>query len=67
MSERAAVQNPMIKYADKIGWKSVSRSEAMQMRRGETGRYFADVLKAELMKLNRGYWTNLAAVRLCDN
>ena len=54
MSERAAVQNPMLKYADEIGWKSVSRSEAMQMRRGETGRYFADVLKAQLMKLNRG-------------
>ena len=54
MSERSAVQNPMLKYADKIGWKSVSRSEAMQMRRGETGRYFADVLKAQLMKLNRG-------------
>ena len=54
MSERAAVQNPMIKYADKIGWKSVSRSEAMQMRRGETGLYFADVLKAQLMKLNSG-------------
>ena len=44
----------MLKYADKIGWKSVSRSEAMQMRRGETGRYFADVLKTQLMKLNRG-------------
>ena len=54
MSERSAVQNPMLKYADEIGWKSVSRSEAMQMRRGETGRYFADVLKAQLMKLNRG-------------
>ena len=54
MSERSAVQNPMLKYADKIGWKSVSRSEAMQMRRGETGRYFADVLKAQLMKLNGG-------------
>ena len=54
MSERAAVQNPMIKYADAIGWKSISRSEAMQMRRGETGRYFADVLKAQLMNLNRG-------------
>ena len=53
MSERAAVQNPMIKYADEIGWKSISRSEAMQMRRGETGRYFADVLKAQLMRLNR--------------
>ena len=54
MSERAAVQNPMLEYADKIGWKSVSRSEAMQMRHGDTGRYFADVLKAQLMKLNRG-------------
>ena len=54
MSERSAVQNPMLEYADKIGWKSVSRSEAMQMRHGETGRYFADVLKAQLMKLNGG-------------
>ena len=54
MSEHSVVQNPMIKYADEIGWKSVSRSEAMQMRRGDTGVYFADVLKAQLMKLNRG-------------
>ena len=54
MSERSAVQNPMLEYADKIGWKSVSRSEAMQMRRGETGRYFIDVLKTRLMKLNSG-------------
>ena len=54
MSESSAVQNPMIKYADEIGWKSVSRSEAMQMRHVETGRYFADVLKAQLMRLNRG-------------
>ena len=54
MSERASVQDPMIKYADEIGWKSVSRSEAMQMRHVETGRYFADVLKAQLMRLNRG-------------
>ena len=54
MSERSAVQDPMLKYADAIGWKSVSRSEAMQMRRGETGRYFVDVLKTQLMELNRG-------------
>ena len=54
MSERSAVQDPMLEYADEIGWKSVSRSEAMQMRRGETGRYFVDVLKMQLMKLNRG-------------
>ena len=54
MSERASVQDPMIKYADEIGWKPVSQSEAMQMRRGDTGLYFIDVLKAQLMKLNRG-------------
>ena len=54
MSERAAVQNPMLEYADAIGWKSVSRSEAMQMRRDDTGLYFIDVLKAQLMRLNRG-------------
>ena len=54
MSERAAVQNPMLEYTDEIGWKSVSRPNAMQMRRGETGRYFVDVLKAQLMKLNSG-------------
>ena len=54
MSERAAVQDPMLEYADEIGWKSISRSEAMQMPRGETGLYFIDVLKTQLMKLNRG-------------
>ena len=54
MSERSAVQNPMLKYADRIGWKSVSRSEAMQMRRGDMGLYFIDVLRTQLMKLNRG-------------
>ena len=52
MAERAAVQNPMLIYADEIGWKSVSRSDALQMRRGDTGLYFIDVLKTQLMKLN---------------
>ena len=54
MSERAAVQDPMLKYADEIGWKSISASEGMRMRRGDTGLYFADVLETQLMKLNSG-------------
>ena len=54
MSERSAVQNPMLEYADEIGWKSISRSEALQLRRGNTGLYFADVLTTQLMKLNGG-------------
>ena len=30
MSERSAVQEPMLKYANEIGWQSISPSEAMQ-------------------------------------
>ena len=45
----------MLKYADEIGWQSISSSEAMQMRGGDTAAlYFIDVLKAQLLKLNDG-------------
>ena len=55
MSERSAVQEPMLKYADEIGWQSISPSEAMQMRGGDTASlYFPDVLKAQLLKRNEG-------------
>ena len=56
MSERSAVQEPMLKYADEIGWQSVSSSEAMRMRGGDTAAlYFSDVLKVQLLKLNTGH------------
>ena len=55
MSERSAVQEPMLKYVDEIGWQSISPSDAMQMRGGDTAaRYFTEVLKAQLLKLNKG-------------
>ena len=54
MSERSAVQNPMLKYAAEIGWEPISPSDALQMRRGDTGLYFAGVLEAQLMRLNWG-------------
>ena len=53
MSERDAVQDPMLKYADEIGWECVSASQALQMRGGDTKLYFADVLDSQLLKLNR--------------
>ena len=52
MSERSAVQNPMLEYADEIGWESVSRLEATQKRGDNTGLYFTDILQAQLMRLN---------------
>lgn len=55
MSERSAVQEPMLKYADEIGWQSISPSEAMRMRAGNaTECYLTDVLQAQLLKLNKG-------------
>ena len=54
MSERAAVQDPMLEYADEIGWVSIPASEARQKRGGNTGFYFIDLLKAQLMRLNGG-------------
>ena len=55
MSERSAVQDPLLKYASEIGWQSVSSSEAMQMRGGDsTAHYFTEILKTQLLKLNKG-------------
>jgi type I restriction enzyme R subunit len=52
MSERSAVQNPMLKYADQIGWTVISCEEALALRRGDTGLFFADILEAQLLRLN---------------
>src|SRR5437764_13328376 len=54
MSERSSVQNPMLRYAEEIGWERVSRQEALTLRRGDTGLYFTDVLRDQLVRLNPG-------------
>ena len=55
MSEYTAVQEPMLRYSEQIGWTHVSQVQAMQMRGGDTtSLYFTDVLKAQLLKLNKG-------------
>ena len=54
MSERSSVQNPMLRYADQIGWHYVSPKEALRLRGGEAGLYFSDILLAQLQKLNPG-------------
>ena len=52
MSERSAVQNPMLKYAREIGWEYVRPEEALRLRGGDTGLYFAEVLEERLLRLN---------------
>jgi len=52
MSEQSTVQNPLIEYSEEIGWEYVSRDKAVELRRGETGLFFYNLLKEQLVKLN---------------
>ncbi len=54
MSERSAVQNPMLKYAQQIGWEYVNPGDALGFREGDTGLYFNGILEAQLVRLNSG-------------
>ncbi|OYE04965.1 HsdR family type I site-specific deoxyribonuclease [Nostoc sp. 'Peltigera membranacea cyanobiont' 232] len=63
MSETSAVQRPMLKYAYQIGWEYLTSKEALQRREGKgeeklKERYFADVLRSQLIKLNPGVVTS---------
>ncbi len=58
MSERSAVQRPMIKYAAEIGWQYLKPEQALQLRGGEKGLYFTEVLEAQLIQLNPGIVNN---------
>jgi type I restriction enzyme R subunit len=54
MSERSAVQNPMLKYAEEIGWEYIRPDDALSLRSGDTGLYFIGILEAQLVRLNPG-------------
>jgi type I restriction enzyme R subunit len=54
MSERSAVQNPMLKYAQEIGWEYAKPEDALASRGGDTGLYFSGILEAQLVRLNPG-------------
>ena len=44
----------MLKYAADIGWERVPAADALQLRGGEAGLFFTDMLRAQLLKLNPG-------------
>ncbi|MFY9227468.1 MAG: HsdR family type I site-specific deoxyribonuclease, partial [Blastocatellia bacterium] len=52
MSERASVQEPLIKYAQEIGWQRVTANEALKLRNGENNIYFTSILEEQLIKIN---------------
>ncbi|MFP3868201.1 MAG: hypothetical protein ACLFUU_08565 [Desulfobacteraceae bacterium] len=50
--ERAAVQNPFIRYAQEAGWTYMTPERALDRRRGITSPVLDSVLLDQLQKLN---------------
>jgi type I restriction enzyme, R subunit len=54
MTERTAVQAPLVQYATQIGWDEVRPDDALALRGGESGRIFRPALETQLLRLNPG-------------
>jgi type I restriction enzyme R subunit len=64
--ERAAVQNPFLRYAGEAGWTVLSREEALDLRRGITSPVLDTVLLEQLQRLNPGVVDPLRAEQIRD-
>lgn len=53
-SERAVVQDPILRYAEEIGWTILSPAQAITDRGGESGMLLDGVLRRKLIELNPG-------------
>lgn len=62
--ERAGVQNPMVSYAQYIGWKYINREEAATLRHGETGIILHDTFLQQIIKLNTDFMNTDVANQL---
>jgi type I restriction enzyme R subunit len=51
-SERAVVQETLVRYATEVGWERLSPDEALRLRRGETGVVLHEALVEQLQRLN---------------
>jgi type I restriction enzyme R subunit len=51
-TERATVQDPLVKYASEVGWVTVSQAAQLSLRKGEAGLFFYQVLRDKLIEFN---------------
>lgn len=51
-TEKATVQDPLIRYAEQIGWTYLSPDDALMQRGSESGMVFRTLLKIRLLALN---------------
>jgi len=55
--ERAAVQNPFLRYAEEAGWTYLTPDEALLLRRGVTSPILDSVFIEQLPRLSLGGYT----------
>lgn len=60
-SERAAVQNPIIQYAQEIGWEYIEPDEALRLRGGDTELILKETFINQIQALNPDYMDHLLA------
>ena len=65
-SERQAVQNPFLRYAEEAGWTYLSPEEALNLRRGIISPVLDSVLIEQLQRLNPGVVDRLRAEEVRD-
>ena len=53
-TEKPTVQDPIVKYAEEIGWNVVSQEDALSLRKGESGTLFYQVLEEKLLGTESG-------------
>jgi len=58
-SERSTVQNPLIRYAQEVGWTYLPPEDALRLRHGLEQPFLQDVLIAQLQRLNPGVITTV--------
>ena len=58
-SERSSVQNPLICYAQEVGWTYLPPEDALRLRYGLEQPFLQDVLIAQLQRLNPGVITTV--------
>lgn len=53
-SERLTIREPLVRYAAEVGWEVLSPDAALTLRRGESGLFLYETLRAKLLDLNAG-------------
>lgn len=60
-AEQLSVQNPLVRYAQMVGWEYLTPEDALRFRRGQDGAILHEVLVRQLQRLNPGVVDTLRA------